>query len=236
MLVLFPARTAINLAPLPKGVEVIGVTGSLWSGQAEQIVLPHRQLSNVSWTLEPWLILLGKLQLNLVIGEPSSTINGKGLVTVSWAGVEINNVKFEAPTQFLLAGTSLPFKTQLVGELSFLLPTFVQGEPWCEQLTGKVFANNIELSNQFGHYPLGELTLALACQEGDILITSDESMNQLGFNGSLKVKQHNHIEIDAKIRETDSQPKELQKALVFLGQKDSQGYYPLFYSGSIPKL
>ncbi|NRD71985.1 type II secretion system protein N [Shewanella sp. VB17] len=234
MLVLLPADIAVKLAPLPTNMNISGVSGSIWSGKIESVSIGQRQIDQVQWQLSPWGLLLGKVTLDLVIGNPTSPVNGKGLVTLSMSGIDAEGLKFDAPSRFLLGETRLPFRTEIAGELSVFIGTLQQGLPWCEQLDGKLFLNAVRVKNQFGHYPLGDIELALACIDGNVEIRSNEEMNQLGFNGSVLLQAEKNVVISAKIKETASQPDDLKKALTFLGKKDSNGYYPIKYQGIIP--
>ncbi len=114
------------------------------------------------------------------------------------------------------------------------MDTLQQGIPLCEQLNGKLFLNTVQVKNQFGNYPLGDIELGLSCEDGNVKVRSDEQMNQLGFDGTVLVKAEKMVQVSAKIKGTASQPADLKKALTFLGKKDSQGYYPISYQGRLP--
>ncbi|MEI6858792.1 MAG: type II secretion system protein N [Shewanella sp.] len=234
LLALLPASIAINLAPLPNNISVSGISGSIWSGSIESLIIQNRQLEQVQWQLSPWALFLGQAKVDLVIGNQGSAINGKGLVIISTSEIDAEGLRLEAPISFLLGNNRLPFSTKMSGGISLFIDHFDQGTPWCEQLSGKLFINSIGVKNQFGNYPLGDIELALACVDGNVEMKSDETMNQLGFSGTLVLQQNKTVQVSAKIKETASQPEDLKKALAFLGQKDSQGYYPISYQGRVP--
>ncbi|MCE9680134.1 type II secretion system protein N [Shewanella sp. AS1] len=234
LVALFPASVAVSLAPLPNMVKISGVSGSVWSGSAEQVLIGQRQLELVSWELNPWGLLLGKADLDLTVGNRAHAVNGKGLVSLSTSGVDIEQLRFDAPSEFLLGNSRLPFRTQVEGNFSLIVQQLTQGTSWCEQLSGKMFAQQLQVNNQFGKYPLGDVELGLSCVDGNIKIATDETMNALGVSGSALLKDKSQFQVSAKIRETDAQPKDLKQALSFLGKKDSQGYYPISYQGRIP--
>lgn len=234
LIALFPASIAVKLAPLPKGINVTGASGSIWSGRIETLNIQKRQLEQVQWQLSPWGLFLGKAKLDVVIGNRASAVNGKGLVTISMSGIDAEGLRFEAPSSFLLGKARLPFRTEVNGEISLFVERLQQGKPWCEQLKGKLFLNTVSVKNQFGNYPLGDIELGLSCEDGNIKVRSDEAMNKLGLDGTVLVKADKMVQVAAKIKETSSQPADLKKALGFLGKKDSQGYYPISYQGRLP--
>ena len=234
LLALLPASVVITLAPLPNNINLSGVSGSIWSGSIESVTIQNRQLEQVQWQLSPWALLLGQAKLDLVIGNRGSAVNGKGLVIFSMSGIDAEGLRFEAPTSFLLGNNRLPFRTKVGGDISLFIEHLEQGAPWCEQLNGNLFINSARVKNQFGNYPLGDIELGLSCVDGNVKVQSDETMNQLGFSGTLVLQAEKVVQLSAKIKETAAQPEDLQQALVFLGKKDSQGYYPISYQGRIP--
>ncbi|MCJ8302022.1 type II secretion system protein N [Shewanella sp.] len=236
LLALLPASVVIKLAPLPNNINFSGISGSIWSGSIESVTIQNRQLEQVQWQLSPWALLLGQAKLDLVIGNRGSAVNGKGLVIFSMSGIDAEGLRFEAPTSFLLGNNRLPFRTKVGGDISLFIDRLEQGTPWCEQLNGKLFINSAGVKNQFGNYPLGDIELDLSCVDGNVKVKSDETMNQLGFSGTLVLQAEKVVQLSAKIKETASQPEDLKKALAFLGKKDSQGYYPISYQGRVPGL
>ncbi|QSX37444.1 type II secretion system protein N [Shewanella sedimentimangrovi] len=236
MLVLFPARLALGLAPLPKDVSVEGVSGSLWQGEASSVAFQGRQVDQVRWSLSPWALLLGSANLELQVGNRRSAVTANGELSLSMSGVGAHNFKVSAPHDFLIGNRRLPFGAEVSGNLELYLANFKQGSPWCEQLTGKLNIQGAGLKNQFGEYDLGNMGFGLGCIEGRILLKADEKDNQLGLVGALELQADNKLLVKAKIRETDFQNEDMKKALAFLGRKDAEGYYPLEYQGKIPGL
>ncbi|SQH74354.1 General secretion pathway protein N [Shewanella benthica] len=236
LLALLPASVVVKLVPLPNDINLSGVSGSIWSGSIESVTIQNRQLEQVQWQLSPWALLLGQAEIDLVIGNRGSAVNGKGLFIFSMSGIDAEGLRFEAPISFLLGNNRLPFRTKIGGDISLFIDRLEQGAPWCERLNGKLFINSVGVKNQFGDYPLGDIELGLSCVDGNVKVKSDETMNQLGFSGTLVLQAEKVVQLSAKIKETSSQPEDLKKALAFLGKKDSQGYYPISYQGRIPGL
>ncbi|MGI2260922.1 type II secretion system protein N [Shewanella sp. GXUN23E] len=236
MLALFPARVALQLAPLPPQVNIAGVSGTIWDGSADTVSVDKRLLEQVHWQLKFLPLLTGKVTVDLTVGSRATAVSGKGLLSWSLSGVQAQDLRFEAPGSFLIGDARLPFRTKVDGELSVIVPQLTQGKPWCEALDGKVFLNHLSVNNQFGDYPLGNIQLALACRNGEVVLSTDEKGNGLGVKGEVTIGENNKLLVDAKVRETAEQPDDLKKALSFLGKSDNEGYYPIRYSGVIPGL
>ncbi|MGL4938535.1 type II secretion system protein N, partial [Shewanella sp.] len=67
LVVLFPAKIAIALAPLPANISVSDVSGSIWSGSIETLSMPQRQVEQVRWELSPWALFLGKVKVDFQV-------------------------------------------------------------------------------------------------------------------------------------------------------------------------
>ena len=236
LLVYLPANWLVSIAPLPNNVAISGAEGTLWQGQASLVTIDQRQIEQVSWQLSPWGLLVGKADIDFKIGNRATPVSGKGSISWSFSGLRANNIRFDLPDSFLLAGARLPFKTQIDGDVSLMVEILEQGKPWCEQLSGKLFLNNSNVKNQYGVYPLGNISLGLSCLDGQLKIATDETQNVLGLTGSAILGESNLVKVSAKIKPTDAQPKDLREALSFLGRQDSQGYYPINYQGVVPGL
>lgn len=236
LLVYLPANWLVSIAPLPNNVAISGAEGTLWQGQASLVTIDQRQIEQVSWQLSPWGLLVGKADIDFKIGNRATPVSGKGSISWSFSGLRANNIRFDLPDSFLLAGARLPFKTQIDGDISLMVEILEQGKPWCEQLSGKLFLNNTNVKNQYGVYPLGNISLGLSCLDGQLKIATDETQNVLGLTGSAILGESNLVKVSAKIKPTDAQPKDLREALSFLGRQDSQGYYPINYQGVVPGL
>lgn len=236
LLVYLPANWLVSIAPLPNNVAISGAEGTLWQGQASLVTIDQRQIEQVSWQLSPWGLLVGKADIDFKIGNRATPVSGKGSISWSFSGLRANNIRFDLPDSFLLAGARLPFQTQIDGDVSLMVEILEQGKPWCEQLSGKLFLNNTNVKNQYGVYPLGNISLGLSCLDGQLKIATDETQNVLGLTGSAILGESNLVKVSAKIKPTDAQPRDLREALSFLGRQDSQGYYPINYQGVVPGL
>ena len=64
-----PAVQVIGRLSLPNNVSISGVSGSLFSGKAQTVVVNSLPINNVKWELNPLHLLLGKVKLDLKAGN-----------------------------------------------------------------------------------------------------------------------------------------------------------------------
>jgi|OM-RGC.v1.010429206 general secretion pathway protein N len=236
LLAYMPVKWLASILPMPANISLAGVSGTLWEGQADLVQFGPRQLEQVNWSLNPWALLLGQANVDINIGNRATAVSAKADISWSLSGIKVQGLRFDAPDSFLIAGAKLPFATQVQGEISLMVPDFVQGKPLCEQLSGKLFLNHTDMRNQFGEYPLGNMALTLSCQGGEVAISMLEADNKLGISGIILLGSDNSIKVTAKVKATDGQPQDMRNSLAYLGKPDSQGYYPVNYQGRIPGL
>lgn len=236
MVALFPASVALKLAPLPAQIRVAGISGTIWDGQVATLVVQRRQFEQLHWDLDLWRLLQGKLAADITLGNRGSVVSGKGHISWSLGGIQVTDLRFEAPNNFVIGNARLPFHTKIGGEINLIVPQFSQGLPWCSTLQGKVFLNHLSAKNQFGHYPLGNIQLGLSCDAGQLVLNTTEKDNDLGVSAKATLGENSKLLVEGRIRETATQPADLQQALTFLGRPDAQGYYPIRYAGVVPGL
>ncbi|SDK14448.1 type II secretion system protein N (GspN) [Ferrimonas sediminum] len=231
LVITVPVSMVWQLAPKPKGVQVLGLEGSLWQGRAATLTVSGRTLENLSWKVAPGSLLQGKVEAAVSV---SGAISGRGTVAYGLSGLEVEGLRLDSPVSVLVGKRRLPFRTQVAGEINLNLADGAQGQPWCERLDGRLMVQQLDVNNQFGQFPLGNLSSKLSCQQGNLMLTMTEQDNRIGVSGTAMLKANMQVELDARIRATDSQPEALTKSLGFLGQADASGAYPLQYSGRIP--
>ena len=60
-----PAIQVIGRVDLPKNVSISGVSGTLWTGKAQTIVVNGLPINNVNWELSPLALLIGKVSAHV---------------------------------------------------------------------------------------------------------------------------------------------------------------------------
>ncbi|MBM7071116.1 type II secretion system protein N [Shewanella sp. 202IG2-18] len=234
LVVLIPAKVVMTFIPLPSNVKVANIDGSLWQGRASSIQVMGKAFDQVHWNLNPWALLIGKVSADITVGSKATSFNTKGHISYSFSGAQIENLNLGTNADFILAGQRLPFGTKASGDITLHINEFVQGAPMCEALAGKVLLHHVNVNNQFGVFPLGDLAFGLSCEQGEAVLTAKESDNQLGVSGTVSIGENNRYKVAAKLKPTKNLPEMIRNNLQYLGQPDSQGYYQINYQGRLP--
>ena len=234
LVALVPAKVAVSLAAIPNNIKIANVSGSLWQGSASSVEVQGKTFDQVHWDINPWALFMGKVSADIVIGSKATPFHSKGHVSYSLSGLSISNLNLGTNADFILAGQRLPFRTKAGGELTLHIAQYSQGAPLCETMAGKVLLNHVNVNNQFGNFPLGELEFALGCEQGEITLTAQEANNQIGVSGKVNIGKDNRYKVAAKLKPTPKMPEKIRNNLHYLGKPDNKGYYSIKYQGKLP--
>ncbi len=234
LVALIPAKVVLAFIPLADNVKVANINGSIWQGSVSSVEAEGKTFDQVRWDVNPWALLTGRASADIVIGSKATSFHTKGRISYSFSGLNISKLNLGTDADFLLAGQRLPFGTKAGGEVTVHVADFSQGEPLCDSLDGKVLLHHVNVKNQFGDFPLGELEFALACEQGEVVLTAAESGNKLGVSGQVHIGKGNRYKVDAKLRPTADMPEMIRSNLKYLGRPDSKGYYSIKYQGKLP--
>ena len=234
LVVLIPSKIVLAFLPMPNGVNIANIDGTLWQGSASSVEVMGKTFDQVRWDLNPWALFIGKASADINIGSKATSFNTKGHISTSLSGLSISKLTLGTNADFLLSGQRLPFRSKVGGEMTLHIAEFKQGASLCESLSGKVLLHHVEVNNQFGDFPLGELTFDLSCEQGQITFTAKESDNQIGVSGKVHIGENNRYQVAAKLKPTATMPEMIRNNLQYLGQPDSNGYYSINYQGKLP--
>ena len=237
----FPAAGVlphVNINP----VSLAGVTGSVWSGAAEQVIapVPAVPVNNVKWRFQPAALLSGRTAATLdfeMIGG-----RGSGNVARSFSGdVEVTEGQFSVPAANLAQFLPLPvadFGGNVIADIQNLelennLLTTAQGTViWRNALvTGLVEAALGQVVLDVEPKPIDGRPAhigKLSNSDGDLEIKGDF---QIDINGNYRA--------DIRLKPTASASAGLTGALGSLGpiaKRESDGSYRIRNNGNIRNL
>jgi len=72
-------------------VRLSGISGSIWSGQAETIDSGEAIFSGLSWQLSPWALLVGDIDVQCMLNDPAIMIEAN--ITISGEQIDMTGIK-----------------------------------------------------------------------------------------------------------------------------------------------
>ena len=215
-----PAKFIFSIAKLPENIKVSSVTGTIWSGKIKQLSISSIKLGSVSWRIHPERLILGQLSSDISLNKKEQFFLAN--ISVSALGrFEIKETKFYIDStllQPLIYG--MPFSFTGTAEGSFPSITFLENN--YIRMNGKISikdANLISPQQQlFGDFVARFNTE----KENETLVIVKSVDSPLILSGKINLTETGAIDVSAKMAARNDEY-ELDKMLLFFGEKDEQG-------------
>jgi general secretion pathway protein N len=213
-----------------------GVSGTIWQGQAGNIVVDAgRQpiiLGETEWHLRVLPLLMGKLGLEIDAQNGSQKIVADATVTLP-NQVALKSAEVNLPSSLVQAYVDLPVSLEGRFGATFRSLQF-DGEGFTE-LDGALTWHDAAVDAGMGRQQLGSY-LAVLSLEGERAYSADisELQGNLGLNGTLKFEQNTRA-YDAllTLQPNDSVDKQLLMMLQQVGKTTDDGRIEVKYKGKL---
>lgn len=211
-----------------KQVTMAGVSGSLFDGRADQIMLQGLRVNNVEWQLSPWSLLMLQANLDLKGGNirNKNDIYIKGTVAASLLNTQafnIQNTSVFVPTKTLLSQFKLPVFVTASGRFRVDVDElyFDQG---CQQLNGQGNWLNAAINVNKKDIDFGTFKAKLSCETPAFAVQIMPD-NKLALDAKLRVDLKGKYEIDGEYAISEDLPNEIKEAARFFGKPKGDGSY-----------
>lgn len=219
------------LAQLPPGLAgaLVGVHGTVWSGQAKSLVLQGVDLGSLRWSTSPFAILLGRASAALEL--QGSELTGTADVTAHLGGsLSVRNLR--AATSPSLIDRFQPLPAELTGEVFLELESLDYEGGALTAASGELRWDKAAIGAPY-QLSLGQYTLLLETRDGDIRGTLREQGSPLRTSGNLVLQPSGDFRLAVRLAPTDSTPQQLRDLLGLLGKTDRAGGVTLRHQGKL---
>ncbi len=226
-----PASQVIGRVSLPANVAVSDVSGTLWEGRAQTIVVNGLPVYGTRWEVNPWALLIGQLSVTVKGGNfrDADAIAFEGPLRTSLFNlqhVESDGFLLFLPVDRVLAEVPLPLPVNAGGRFRVRLETLSFG-PACDELRGFGDWLNATVAGTQGPIDFGNYTAELSCQADNIGIAVSEP-NKLGLTMNAVIRPDFNVDsVEGRFKPDDDLPDEVHQAARFFGQPGPDGFYPI---------
>ncbi len=234
-LLLLPPARILATAAESMDIQLRGISGTLWHGQARSIRVQGLELRDTDWEIAPLSLLLGRLGMDFRSKLPGGFASGH--LTLSIGGVlSISNLELAAAINPLAALAGMP---AAAGDLSARFEHLEVADGWFRSAVGIVRA---------GNYPLLPATASKpAVTAGfEVVFDTDELADDRVLRGlvqdldgpfevsaELILTPPANYELNGRIAARPGTPARLSQALQLLGPASPQGGYEFSLAGSL---
>ena len=223
-----PAIHVVGRLDLPKGVSINKVSGTIWSGKAQTLVVNGLPINNLKWSISPWSLFTGTLAGDITAGNIRNTddIAFSGSLSTSLFNFNVldaENVVVYLPVDRVLSQVKLPLPVNAGGRFKVNIQELAIGQT-CQTLSGTGDWLNATVAGTQGPIDFGTYSAKLRCEGDDIGISVSEP-NLLGLSVDAIVAMNlKRINVEGKFKPDESLPEEVHQASRFFGQPDANGY------------
>jgi general secretion pathway protein N len=226
LIINLPANIALSVINLPESISLSSVSGTVWSGKSKKLSYSSIELGAVSWELHPFNLIIGELSVDISIVNDKQYITTQANVSPS-GKIELEETRFLIDLSSLQPLTyGMPFSYAGIASGYFPVSFFHKNN--YVGINGKLSLSDMNMISP-QHQSFGDFVINFRTEnEGATSGRIKDSGGQLNVDGHLSLSKNGQFNVSAMLaaRESDSP---LERALSFLGRKDSSGRYQLNY-------
>jgi general secretion pathway protein N len=227
-----PASFVYKHLPKVRGLQVTGLSGTIWHGQAQAVRWRGRSFGQVNWQFAPGRLLAGKLEYALRFGKGSDMqLRGKGQAGLGMNGPYAENLHASLPAANLVQFSPMPVPAEVQGQLELTLRSYHYAAPWCGEADGTLVWSGSRVDSMLGTLELGTILADVRCQDNQLSAGSDHDSPQASGAFSAELNTSRQYSLDAWFKPGAEFPPGMQAQLKWLGSPDGQGRYPFVFSG-----
>lgn len=221
------------------------IHGSVWSGSAGMAVTGTRQMQNIHWTLHPWMLLLGRVEVSVSFNETSNEASRhtQAVLGRTLGGtIYLADVKTQLPPTVLENALNIP-GSGLDGAVDVALSDVKFTNEKLTALDGTLSWNNAGLfvTRTSPKTKLGSFVMTLTTKSGSNGneingVLKDNPSSPLRADGILRIKPDGTYQFTGSLALRDASRADLVQALHLFGSPGPGGKIPLSAAGTVPVL
>ena len=204
-----------------------GVSGSVFSGQAVQVVYQSLDLGTVHWRFRPLQLLLGRLEYRVELGLPANTghLNAGRTLT---GRTYVDDVDIEVlPGRLVNHYSPVTFNSS--GTMQLLFDTFSPGDDYSGEVAGRVIWRDAAILEPVS-LVLGQLEMDVSTGNGQLVGRFKDS-GDLGVRGEVALSPINEYRVDLLLRPGTAIEADTLVVLEQFSQRQANGDYRIDLSG-----
>ena len=234
VLIHVPVSFAIKYLPPIQGLEFNGIGGTVWQGNAKNIVWKNQNLGQVVWDFQPGKLMEGKAEFSLRFGRGSDlNFTGKGNVGISISGPYAESVVASVPASQILQKVNVPVPVSADGRVELSIHEYRYAAPWCQSANGTLVWNASEINSPLGNLNLGALIADVNCSDNKLMASGNQETKQVAGAFNAQLDANKVYKMDAWFKPNSEFPAGMKSQLKWLGNPNAEGRYPFVYTGKL---
>ena len=222
-----PAKFIYQQFSNVNSVELVGISGSIWSGHIDSITTPQLTLSQLSWQLSVWALLVGDVDVQWKLEDPALRLQGE----VSLSGEELSLIDIKGHIDLVELGTRLPVQNILLaGVINIDIPQVEFKQSELINITGLVEWESAQLLSP-ANIELGDFKADLLNSSSKLLADLSDTGGPVSLAGAFSLSSRGKYDYTLEIAVRDTSVPGLLDGFNQLGQYDDNGVATLRGNG-----
>tara|TARA_R110001583_G_C5645503_1_gene408262 strand:+ start:27 stop:779 length:753 start_codon:yes stop_codon:yes gene_type:complete len=227
-----PATVLFNQFKIPKEPSVSGVTGSIWKTNIDQVIINGTRIEKVKTKLNFWSLFSLTPKLFITFGDSfSAGPEGELELVLSQEKAQINGLKLLLKANEIAQQLTLPLPMTAQGDVELTVLTAqidLKNNNQCITVKGNIAWSKAGIVAFEQNIKVGQLMADISCENGALAVVISPE-NDLGLTFNAYVRQGGKISGNGFLKPGVKFPAALNDVLPFLGKKDNQGRYRLYF-------
>ena len=224
LLATLPMATLINNVPMDDRVQLEGITGSVWQGRLESLVIPDGRISKLSWNIPFLPLFTGSLVADVRFGA-NHELSGHGRLGSGFSGRFAQDLSLSIPLSIVLDELTLPVPISGEGELELFLNYGKAGSPVCSEFDGQLNVLDGKIDTPAGQLILNQAKAVFTCEKGELLAKVTEQSEFLELELLVRLLGKHQYQVKGWIKPGAKMPKMMASSMNFIGERDGKGRY-----------
>jgi hypothetical protein len=228
-----PAGFVLGQLPPEVAGVVVGVRGTVWSGEAASLTVQGVDLGRLEWSTSPFAALIGRASADVAVR--GRELNSTARITAHPGG-DVFVRDLQARTTPRLIDQFQPLPAELSGDLALELDTLSYQSGALTDVNGELRWTNAAITAPY-ELALGQYTLALETRDDAIRGSLTEQGSPLRTSGNFMLQRASgEYRLAVRLTPREETPQELRDLLGLLGKTDRSGGVTLRHQGIVPGL
>ena len=232
-----PAATVLSLAEknmrLP--AKIYGAQGSIWNGQADNIIVPGQpRIDNVSWSINPLALFIARLSADIEAEIKQQKVVGQVAVNSSGT-LSASNVRSRLNASDIQQLAAIPF-----GELDGVFNISIDELEWDNKglpiITGTINWQNAKLT-LVEAVSLGNIDISIKPgTEKDLVATIKNSGGEISIEGTASLMDNRRYSVDIEFKPQNNARDSIKQSLGMFARRQPNGAYQFKNAGNLNQL
>jgi general secretion pathway protein N len=217
--------------PAARDINLQGVHGSIWQGQAAEARISNFSLGKLQWDVRSWGLLLGKLKLHLKADQDN--MHNSAYLSLGLGGsITADDINMQLPATSLMP-LMYGYPLSISGELRGNLKQVVLERGRVLQAQGRIVWQNAALRAP-QNIDMGDYLITLEpVNLGSKIVIKDQGQGPVQTDITISTKGNGDYRVNGWLKARDASQQSITEALRLIGRGDNSGRYWLNMSGKL---